>query len=136
MSGKQGQQGTKATEISERYDGDFMSELDGRVRLAKNLRQRLRALTNDLGGLKDLSYMEQSLCKRAVHLERLIEKRELSLAHGGSVDEQSYLSAITTLSSLFSKVGLKRRAKVIGGTLASRLAALVPQTNGKDVQHG
>ena len=98
-----------------------MAELDGRVRVARSLRDRLRALTSDLGGVTNLSYQEQSVCKRAVHLERLIEKKESTLAHNGTVDENSYYSAITTLSSLFSKLGLKRRPKVIG-TLAELLS--------------
>jgi len=98
-----------------------MAQLNGRVRVARSLRDNLRALMNDLGGPGNLSYQEQSLCKRAVHLERLIAKRELTLAHGGTLDENCYYSAITTLSSLFSKVGLKRRPKVVG-TLAEVLS--------------
>jgi hypothetical protein len=125
MAGKQGAKSEKATEVAARFDEDFMAQMDGRVRVARTLRDRLRALTGDLGGLKDLSYQEQSLCKRAVHLERLIEKKELTLAHGGTVDENCYYSAITTLSSLFSKVGLKRRPKVVG-TLAEVLSQQEP----------
>ncbi len=122
MAGKQGAKSEKGTEVVTRYDEDFMAGLDGRVRVARSLRDRLRALTNDLGGIPNLSYQELSLCKRAVHLERLIEKRESTLAHGGTLDENSYYSAITTLSSLFAKVGYKRRPKVVG-TLAQLLGA-------------
>lgn len=121
MAGKKGQQGTKAREVAERYDERFLDDMDGRFETVRTLRQRLAALTNDLGGVANLSYQEQSVCKRAVHLERLIEKKESTLAHGGNVDENAYFSAITTLSSLFSKVGLKRRPKVVG-TLAELLS--------------
>lgn len=123
MAGKQGQQSGKATEVGTPYRATFLEELDGRARVARTLRDRLRALTGDLGGLNSLSYQEQSLCKRAVHLERLIEKKEATLAHGGTLDESGYFAAVTTLSSLFSKVGLKRRAKIIG-TLAERLDSI------------
>ncbi len=124
MAGKEGQKSVKATEVPERYDGDFLESMDGRIRTARTLRDRLRGLTNDLGGLANLSYQEQSLCKRAVHLERLIERKESTLAHNGTLDENAYLSAITTLSALFTKIGLKRRAKLIGtnGTLAELLS--------------
>ena len=121
MAGKQGAKSDKATEVPDRYDHDFMAQLYGRVKVARTLRDRLRALTNDLGGTSALSYQELSLCKRAVHLERLIEKREATLAHGGTLDENSYYSALTTLSSLFAKVGYKRRPKVVG-TLAEVLS--------------
>ena len=116
MSGKAGQKSAKATEVAERYTGGFMDELDGRVRLARTLHQRLRELTNDLGGMTNLSYQEQSLCKRLVHLERLIERKESTLAHGGTLDENYYYAALNALSGLFSKVGLKRRPKVLSLT--------------------
>ena len=90
-----------------------MSELDGRVRVAKSLRERLNSLVSDLGGPAELSYQELSLCKRAIHIERLIEKDELSMAHGGVVDRFATIAAINTLTSLFSKIGLKRRAKIL-----------------------
>jgi hypothetical protein len=68
---------------------------------------------SDLGGLTNLSYQELSLCKRITHLERLLERQESLLAHGGSVDLNCYYSAINTLSGLFSKIGMKRRARKI-----------------------
>jgi hypothetical protein len=113
MSGKKGQQGTGAKEIGEQYSANFMEELDGRFRTARTLKQRLRALTNDLGGITELSYQELSLVHRCLHLERLLERRESTLAHGGTIDDQSYFSGITTLSSLFTKLGLRRRAKAV-----------------------
>jgi hypothetical protein len=113
VSGIKGQQGTGAKEIGEQYSANFMDELDGRYRTAKTLKQRLRALTNDLGGTTELSYQELSLIQRCIHLERLLERRESTLAHGGAIDDQSYFSGITTLSSLFSKLGLRRRAKQV-----------------------
>lgn len=120
MAGKQGQRSQKDTEIVALYDAEFMSQLDGRVKVARTLRQRLGALTNDLGGLANLSFQEQCICKRVVHLERLIEKKEMALAHNRKVDEGCYYAAITTLSALLSKVGLKRRPKLVS-TLAEVL---------------
>jgi len=113
MAGKPGQQGTGRREIKERYRPDFLDELDGRYKDARTLRDRLRALTADLGGAAELSYQELSLVKRCVHLERLLEKRESTLAHGGTIDDQGYFTGITTLASLFVKLGLKRRAKPV-----------------------
>lgn len=111
MAGKRGQRSELPTDVDPRYTDDFLEAMDGRARVARTLRDRMRALLADLGGPDQLSYMERSLVKRAIHVERLIEKRELTLAHGGTVDDQAYFSGITALSSLFSKLGLKRRAK-------------------------
>jgi hypothetical protein len=129
MSGKPGQQTTKGTEVADKYDGDFVEALDGRYRTARTLRQRLSQLTADLGGLAELSYQERSLCRRAIHLERHIEKKELSLAHGGTIDENTYLTSVNVLSGLFTKIGLKRRARTL--TLNDYLAngkATTPST--------
>ena len=113
MSGKPGCKSQKPTELAERYEAGYLDQLDGRVRVAKNLRERLGALVSDLGGLAALSYQERSLCRRVIHLERIIDKKELTLAHNGTIDEQSYYSALNALSGLFSKLGLKRRARKI-----------------------
>ena len=127
MSGKRGQKGTGSIEISEKFNADFMAELDGRVKVSKTLRQRLGSLASDLGGIEQLSYREQSISRRCVHLERQVERFEMTLAHGGTLpDFQSYLSAITTLSSLYSKLGkqdLKRQPKMLG-TIPERMAAM------------
>lgn len=111
MSGKPGQKSDKATEIAERFGEDFLESMDGRGRTVRTLRQRLGALVSDLGGAPHLSYQEKSLCKRFVHIERLIERKESTLAHGGNIVESDYLNAINTLSGLCSKIGMKRRAK-------------------------
>jgi hypothetical protein len=113
MAGKKGQHSQLNTDVGPRFSEDFLDELDGRVRVARTLRDRLRELTNDLGGVAQLSYQEASLCRRAIHLERQVERLESTLAHGGSVDYTQYFSMINTLSGLFSKIGLKRRAKQV-----------------------
>jgi hypothetical protein len=113
MSGKQGQKSRLSTEVAARYHEDFMEAMDGRGRIVKTLRQRLGALVADLGGLAELSYQERSLCRRIVFLERHVEKKELSLAHGGTVAEADYLSAINCLSGLFGKIGISRRARPV-----------------------
>ena len=75
-------------------------------RIVKKLWSYCQVLRDD-----GLSYQERSLCKRAIHLERLIEKRELTLALNGAVDEPGYFNAINALSGLYTKLGLKRRVK-------------------------
>ncbi len=115
-------------EIPIRYDEGFLEAMDGRGRIVRNLRQRLDVLVSDLGGLDQLTYMERSLCRRAIHLERLIEKKEASLAHGGTVDESAYIAALSALGALFTKIGLKRRAKQIQ-SLSDYVSSKSPLTN-------
>lgn len=113
MAGKRGMKSEKETDVPAKHTPGFLEDMDGRTEVSRTLRQRLAALISDLGGLDGLSYQELSLCKRAIHIERLIEKDELSMAHGGVVDRFATIAAINTLTSLFSKIGLKRRAKIL-----------------------
>lgn len=125
MSGKQGALSVKAVEIPNCYEENFMMEMDGRTAVARELRDRLHALSADLGGWSSLSYQERSLCRRLIHLERLVEQKELKLAQGGRLDENLYFNAINSLSGLLSKIGLKRRVKILalGDYLAEKAKA-------------
>jgi hypothetical protein len=100
-------------DVSARFRSGFLDTLDGRVAIAKALRHRLGLLMNDLGGLDELSYQEQSLCKRAIHLERLIEKKEEALASGEPVAEVAYFTSINSLVNVLGKIGTKRRPKPV-----------------------
>ena len=113
MSGKRGQLGTKPIEVTSRYDARFLEELDRRSMVAKQRKERLRLLMTDLGGWRDLSHQEQSLCKRAVHLERLIKTKEPALAAGRTIDENTCATAICALSGLLSTLGLRKRVRVL-----------------------
>lgn len=101
------------TDIPARFDEAFLEEMDARSEVYKMMSQRLGALVTSLGGIDGLSYQERSLCKRVIHLERLIEKRELTLALNGTIDETGYFNAVNVLSGLYSKLGLRRRVKQI-----------------------
>jgi len=114
-------------DVPRRYEEGFLEEMDGRGEVVKLLRQRLAQLTGDLGGLDGLSYQERSLCKRIIHLERQLDKKELSLAHDTPIDESSYYNAINALSGLFAKIGLKRRAKLVNSLSAVLNAAKQPE---------
>ena len=113
MAGKPGTKGLKPTEVGPVYQEDFLNGMDGRGQVVKTLRQRLGALVSDLGGGAGLSYMERSLSKRLVHLERLIERKEAQLARNKDISEPDYLNSINAFSGLCSKLGLKRRAKPV-----------------------
>ena len=113
MAGKRGQLRTKPIDVGSRDNPRFLEELDRRSMVANQLKERLRLLMTDLGDWRDLSHQEQSLCQRAVHLERLIETKELALAGGQAIDENTCTTAICALSGLLSKLGMKKRVKVL-----------------------
>ncbi|MDA2911726.1 hypothetical protein MYX04_12465 [Nitrospiraceae bacterium AH_259_D15_M11_P09] len=111
MSGKPGQRSTLSTQLPPRWAADFLNGLDERCRVARALKQRVRALSADLGGFDGLSTQERLLCMRVAYVEALIQGQETALAHGQSINVNSYLQAVTVLSSLLKSLGLKRRPK-------------------------
>ncbi len=113
MSGMKGQSSTKPKEVPVEYVEDFLATMDGRAGLARTLRYRLRALMSDLGGQGNLTYQQRSLCKRAIHLERLLEQKELALMQDEKMDVNAYLNGVNVLSGLFSRLGLERRAALV-----------------------
>ena len=103
----------KTQQPPDRYKRGFIDELDGRTGIAQEMRERFSALTNDLGGLSNLSYQQRSLCERALWLEHYLKQQEQILAAGGDFDSGRWTQAVNSLQGLYSKLGLNRRAKEV-----------------------
>jgi hypothetical protein len=103
----------KVTTLPDTYDKALLDGLDQRSRVAKLLRERYAALTNDQGGLGQLSYQRRSLCWRFVHLEAWIEGQERMLAESKTIDESRYLAALNSYTGLLGRLGLDRRARPV-----------------------
>ncbi len=110
MSGKPGQKTTKPTVVSGQFTPGFLADLDGRSVVARGLKANLDALMTDLGGEDMLSYQQQSLCERVVHLEALIRGMETGLARGEDIAPSSYAQMINSLVGLYRTLGIERRA--------------------------
>lgn len=104
----------RAVEVYYRSDS-FLNDLDLRFRPGQQLRRRYRALIAAIGGLDAASPQQDSVIRRIVHLEALLEETELArLSNKPPVLEVgAYLQAINTLTGLFRLLGLKRMAKPI-----------------------
>lgn len=122
--------GTKPRAVARRFRASFLSDLDGRYPVVRGLKYRFGCYLSDLGGAANLSTMEQTLVKRIVHLEHLVEQKESALIVGAGTNINEYLASINTLSGLLSKIGLKRRAKPISlkDVLSQQPAPSGPQT--------
>jgi hypothetical protein len=97
--------------IPEQFQTGWLDALDGRMALAKDIRARYRALTDDLGGADALSYAQRSLCERALWLEFYLAEQERDLATGGEFDAGRWTQGCNALLGLFSRLGLKRKAR-------------------------
>ena len=106
----------KATVLPAKYEAGFLTGMDGRLSIAKALKERLLTLTDDLGGATNLSYGQHSLCERVIYLEARVQSWEASLAQGDEVNISQYIYCLNSLLGIFKTLGLQRRAKD-GGSL-------------------
>lgn len=100
-------------EIPTQFEPRFLEHMDQRTVAARELRQRLNAITDDLGGADQLSYARRSLVRRAVWLESWLETQEAKAAQGEDVDIGRQTQALNALLGLYKTIGLERRAKEV-----------------------
>ena len=105
--------GTPLQSVPAKYGNGFLDNLDGRLGIARELRGRFEALTNDLGGSDNLSYAQRSLCERALFLEFWLARSEATLANGGKFEVGPWVQATNSLQGIFAKLGLKRVAREV-----------------------
>ena len=91
-----------------RYEPDFERRIDKRTAVGSALIARLNTMQSDLGGPDSLSHAKQSLIKRAVWLEAVVESLEQNLSNGQPVDLGGYTQAINSLLGLYRTLGLER----------------------------
>ena len=102
-------------EPPEKFQKGFLEDMDERYNLTHELRDRHKQLTTDLGGIDALSYAEKSLIERSLWIEYFVQRREkqLLLEPDKEPDIDSWFKGVKTLEIIFSKLGLKRKAKEV-----------------------
>jgi hypothetical protein len=115
---------TKLDAIPDKFTAGYLDRLDGRSKVAVDMRARWQAMTADLGGADQLSYAQRSLVERALWLEHWLHIQEQALANGDHVffDAGKWTQACNALQGILTKLGLERRQKDVT-TLASYIAA-------------
>jgi hypothetical protein len=121
VSGVPGQQTTKATELPSRYDEGFLDGLDGRFRIAREVRDRLAVVHADLGGEAHLSYLQRSLAKRYVWLELHHEADEARLARGEAVNLGAHVQRLNSMIGVARILGIERQRRPLNGDRLSEL---------------
>ena len=97
--------------VPEKDKCGWLSELDSRTAIAKEMRERYQDLTDDLGGLPILSYQQRSLVERSLWLEYWLVQQEKLLANEGCFDVGKWVQAANSLQGLYAKLGLSRVTK-------------------------
>jgi hypothetical protein len=111
----------KSTPVPDRFRSGWLEALDGRLSLARDLRERFDTVCNDLGGADRLSYMQRSLVERGLWLEYWLSQQERELARDADFDVGKWVQAANSLQGIYSKLGLQRKAKDVP-SLAEYLA--------------
>jgi hypothetical protein len=96
-----------------RYEESLVSVLDGRSRLGREVRDRLQALSSDLGGHDSLSHAQYSLARRAVWMEMMLEAEELRIAEGQGIDIAPHVALVNSLLHVYRALGLKKQAREV-----------------------
>ncbi|MEX0603841.1 MAG: hypothetical protein WD623_16925 [Marinobacter sp.] len=100
-------------EPPQKFAQGWLTELDGRTGIAQVMRQRYEALTNDLGGVSQLSYAQRSLVERSLWLEYWLSQQEQALASGAEFDVGKWVQAANSLQGILTKLGLQRVAREV-----------------------
>ncbi len=91
----------------------FLSTMDGRTALVRNLRRNYETLLNDIGGAGEVSHIKASLAERFVFLESMLATLEQEIASGTLELDQAmgrWTQAVNSLVGLAKVLGPTRRA--------------------------
>lgn len=125
MAGRKGMKSQKAWLVPSRYKGGYLHDLDGRSPDVRGIRYVRACLESDLGGYDNISRMESSLVDRSAFLIYLAEEMELAVLRKKPIHVTEYLAVVNSLSGLLSRLGLKRKARVL--TLKDYLSSTKPE---------
>jgi hypothetical protein len=105
--------------------GQLLPGIDGRSAWVRRCRDLIAAHLSDLGGEANTSAAERNIVRRAAVLTTELERmeRQFALDEQASAPElDAYQRCANSLRRLLEAVGLQRRARDVGPTLADILA--------------
>lgn len=125
MSGQHGQRPTKPVAVDPAVmhpHDDLPERVDGRALPARTARRWLAQLYADLGGEEQLSFMERSLCRRAVAFELWLGSVDARAQSGQDVTKLMavYTQATNGLLGLYRVLGVERRQRDVPAADALR----------------
>lgn len=93
-----------------KYQSGYLNRLDFRMEIYGNLAKSYAQLLCDLGGIENLSRIEQSLCERFVHCEWLIREVENEIIRSGRNGNskelrEQWIHYNNSLNSIAAKLG-------------------------------
>ena len=97
------------------YIESYADDLNQSSPLGRSIAARCENIINDLGGLENLSTVKQSLVKRFLWLETMIESVEYRVSQGEAADIGAWTQLINSWIGLSRQLGLDRRSRTVRG---------------------
>jgi hypothetical protein len=97
--------------------------LDGRTNVAKGFDRLVAAIHSDLGGRDQLSAIELALVEAFVGAAVTLDKLNAQILLGEKINLAEHASASNAMVRIASRLGIHRRAKLIGPSLGELLRA-------------
>lgn len=117
---------SKPADVPQRYEPGFLSKLDGRTEIARQLREHYNAIVDDLGGPSELSHVKHALVERFTFLEAVLGgiESQIAQAQTSGVDPVEarrivaeltgrWVQAVNSLQGLARALGMERRPRTV-----------------------
>lgn len=105
----------KQSKLPVKYTKGFLSQLDARMGLAKELYAAYDEITEDLGGSDNLSHIKLVLVERFVWLSAILRGIEKQIAEGNKEEAGEllgrWIQGLNSLCGLSKCLGLKRETR-------------------------
>lgn len=101
----------QAAAIPAVFAPEFWSEQDGRLHVARTVREMVARLRADAGAD---SYQKDLLIQRAVFISLQLETAEITAARSGDFDAGVYTQQVNSLLGLLKALGLEKKARKVG----------------------
>lgn len=101
----------KQRTIPRRYEPGFITQLDQRTDLGRTLRLRFDTITEEAGGLQNLSRVKIALVERFVFMDALLSTWETEIAtKPGNSQElvNRWIQGVNTLQGLARSIGVEK----------------------------
>jgi hypothetical protein len=89
----------------------WLKRMDQRTLVAKSLHDRMAGISDDLGGMAELSCIQHSILERFIHSEAIAQQIEERARNGQEFDLGQYLAVVDRVQRLGQTLGLRRVAK-------------------------
>jgi len=101
----------RSRRVPSQYRREWLSRADKRAGPVKAVVERAKHVAQDLGGIEELSRIEQDLIVRYAFTSEQCEQNEADALQGKPINAFLYLSRVDRIVRLAALIGIKRRAK-------------------------